>query len=146
MTDYNYLIKDITVWLAMKCYKYYMIIQVFNDKRYDFRFCKSLSFVRWTGKYLLKMPHYNTLVELCICMMQHRAKQIIRVFMKSKKKRLYLGNVMVYSFRTVYHVETIHRHVIFDFTNVKNVLFENFYELPFVIISHSKIFKRFNSH
>lgn len=67
-------------------------------------------------------------------------------FYEKQKKRLYLGNVMVYSFRTVFHVETIHRHVIFDFTNVKNVLSENFDELPFVIISHSKIFKRFNSH
>lgn len=46
----------------------------------------------------------------------------------------YLGNMMVYSFRTFYHVETIHRHDIYDFTNVKNVLTEDLDKLPFVFI------------
>lgn len=46
----------------------------------------------------------------------------------------YLENVMVYSFRTFNHVGTKHRHDIFDFTNVKNVLTENLDKLPFVFI------------
>lgn len=46
----------------------------------------------------------------------------------------YLENVMVYSFRTFNHVGTIHRHDIFDFTNVKNVLTENLDKLPFVFL------------
>lgn len=54
--------------------------------------------------------------------------------MKSKKKKMfYLENVMVYSFRTFYHVGTIHRHNIFDFTNDKNVLIENLDKLPLTV-------------
>lgn len=41
----------------------------------------------------------------------------------------YLENVMVYSFRTFYHVGTIHRH----FTNDKNVLTENLDKLPLTV-------------
>lgn len=85
------------------------------------------------------MPHYNSLDATS-------SKTDPYSFYEKPKKMFYLVYVMVYSFRAFYHVETIHRHVIFDFTNVKNVPSENHDKLPFVIISHSKIFKRFNSH
>lgn len=65
-------------------------------------------------------------------------------FYEKLKKIFYLVNVMVYSFRVFYYVEMIYRYVIFDFINLKNVFFENYDKLFFVIILYLKIFKWFN--